>query len=280
MYPAHGAGSVCGSKLAKREFSTLGFERRHNPMLVLDRDAFVARKTAEHHYKPPWFDRMHDLNGASPPALPRLPDAPALGVDEFDGLQKAGAVVVDTRNPEGFAGAHVPASLSIPLGQLPAFAGWLLPYDRRILLVVDEVVEVERAVRILARLGYDAVAGWLGGGMEAWETSGRDVLAPGAATAVELKRIAGDGSATILDVRGIDEYEESHLESARHIYVGELPLRLQDVPCDRPIVTICSSGMRASTAASILLANRFTGVRACLGPMKACEAIGCPTVSG
>src|SRR5690606_23018939 len=108
------------------EFSTLGYERRHNPLLQLgNRDAFIARKLAEHHYQPPYFRLMERLNseGASPPPHPLTP--PPLDAGEVERFGRD-AVLVDVRGTAAWLGAHPPRSLDLPEGMVSAFAGWLL----------------------------------------------------------------------------------------------------------------------------------------------------------
>ncbi len=279
VYPAHGAGSVCGHNMAPRDVSTLGYERRFNPALqVPDRDAFIANKTSEHHYKPPYFKQMELYNqeGSAPP-MPVLPDVPRLEAEAFADAADAGAFVLDVRGPEAFAGAFVPGSLNVPADMIGAYAGWFVPYDRDVLLVVEDEEDLEPAVRSLVRIGIDRIAGYLGGGLQAWETAGKTFADLPVMTARKLAE-AGTGAEgpLVLDVRKDAEYKEGHVVGAQHIFLGHLPDRLDEVPGDRPVVTFCGSGQRASIAASILSRNGFTDVANNLGSMAACRAVGCP----
>jgi len=277
LYPAHGAGSVCGSGMASREFSTLGYERKHNPALQLaDRSAFIRRKTGERHYQPPYFRRMeqYNLEGAPPLDL-RVPEP--LKPGDFARAMGEGMLAVDVRSAEAFAGAYIPGSLAIPLHMIPAFAGWLLPYDRDIGLVAHDHGSVETAVRYLARLGYDQVTSFLDGGLHQWEMSGSPYDSIPAVHAGNITaRLDAQEPFTLLDVRTREEYEAGHLPGAVHVYVGELPHRLEDIPARRPVTTFCGSGERAIIAASILKRNGFEDVEDCLGSMAACSALGCP----
>jgi hydroxyacylglutathione hydrolase len=281
-YPAHGAGSVCGTRMAPRDVSTIGFERRHNPALQhTDRDEFVRTKLAERHYKPPWFERADHWNLVGPPPLPQLPEPQAHSADEFARAMDEGLYVIDVRSPEAFAGAHVPGSLALPLPMLAAFAGWFLPYDRPIGLVVDAPEQIERVVRCLVRLGYDEVPAFLADGLHEWEASGREFAGLPQAYIEETKdQLARGDDFVLLDVRSREEYEERHLPGAVHLYVGELPSRLDELPRGRPITTFCGSGWRAIIAASILEQSGFTNVSNSLGSMAACLATGCPIVTG
>jgi hydroxyacylglutathione hydrolase len=281
LYPAHGAGSVCGSGIASREFSTLGYERKHNPVLQkTDRKEFIRYKVSERHYQPPYFRRMEKYNLEGPPPLDELPSPVPLSADRFAEATEGGMLVVDTRSPEAFAGAHIPGTLSIPLHMIPGFAGFFLPYDRKILLVTQESDDVEEAVRYFVRIGYDEVAGYLEGELRAWEMSGRPYASMPVVHARDLERRMTSGQKfTLLDVRSEEEWKKGHLPGALHVYVGDLPGQLDRIPKDRCVTTYCASGGRAMIAASILRKSGFTEVEDSLGSMSAWRAIGGKVVS-
>jgi hydroxyacylglutathione hydrolase len=280
LYPAHGAGSVCGSGMASREFSTLGYERLFNPVLQkTERNAFVQHKTNEEHHQPPYFKMMEkcNQNGAPLRDLPR--PLPALAPEVFHKKKEGGMQVVDTRSPEAIAGTLIPGSIAIPLNMIPAFAGWLLSYDQAIGLVTHSVTEVEPALRHLYRLGFDDIEGYLVGGMHEWETSGRRYQnIPAMHAGVLARKIENRDDFTLLDVRSKQEYSQGHLPNARNIYVGHLPDHIHELDRDKKVVTFCGSGRRAIIAASLLKAAGFDDVEDCLGSMKACSEIGCPVV--
>lgn len=278
LYPAHGAGSVCGDAMADREFSTLGYERRNNPALqVADREAFIRRKTAEIHYQPPYFRQMETYNRNGPPAMEYLPAPTPLSAEAFADACDDGLQVIDVRSPEAFAGAFVPGSLSLPLHMIPAYGGYFLGYERPIGLVAEDVSQVATAVRHLVRMGYDEVTCFLEGGLHAWETSGRTFGRIGRLTARELQeRIAQGDSFTLLDVRKETEFQESRLEKATFLFLGHLPDKFDTLPKDRPVVTFCGSGRRAMVAASYLKMQGFEQVEDTLGSLAACKKVGCP----
>jgi len=277
LYPAHGAGSVCGAGMAAREFSTLGYERKHNPRLQLGRDEFIQFKLAEQHQQPPYFRKMEELNQAGAAPLPELPRPAPMTAAQFAKAQQDGMVVLDVRAPEAIAGALIPGSIAIPLEMVPSFAGWYLPYDRPIGLVMADGTAVEQAVRFLIRLGYDQVIGYLDDGLHAWETSGRHYHTIPAIHADILKaRIENQVDYTLLDVRSQAEYQSARLPNAFHRYVGEVAATLEDIPAARPVTTFCGSGQRAIIAASLLKKHGIDEVEVCLGSMAACRAIGCP----
>jgi hydroxyacylglutathione hydrolase len=283
LYPAHGAGSVCGEGMAEREFSTLGLERMYNPLLQKkNREKFIRFKMNEHHYLPPYFRQMEKYNlEGSAPLLGRLPAFKPLTAGSFDEHVKSGAFVLDVRSPEAIGGALIPGSVGIPLDMVPAFAGWYLPYERDILLVVHDYDDVQAAVQSLARIGYDRVVGYLDEGLHAWETSGRAYqMIPSVPTSELVRRISRKENFLLLDVRKKTEFQESRLPGAVNIYVGELPNHLDRIPRDLPIVTFCGSGQRAVIAATILKKAGCENVENCLGSMAACSNIGCPVIEG
>ena len=280
LLPAHGAGSVCGSGMAAREFSTLGYERLNNPALQFkDREDFVRKKAGEKHDMPPYFKQMERYNQeGSAPFLGVFPPPPPVGVERFAEMLEGGMLALDVRSPEAFAGAFVPDSLAIPLDMVPAFAGWFLTYDRDIGIIAESADQARTAKQHLARIGYDRVKGYLANGLTAWEVAGRTYSRIPAVHASELvRRIREKESFTLLDVRKDEEVQAGKLQGAVHISLGELPGRLDEIPGDRPITTFCGSGQRAIIAASILKRNGFAKVEDSLGSMMACSAIGCPT---
>lgn len=283
LFPAHGAGSVCGSGMAAREFSTLGYERAHNPVLQkTDRRAFVDFKVAEHHYAPPYFKQMEKRNKEGDSR--RFENLQALKpytADELASACENGMTIVDIRSPEAFSGAFIPGSLALPLAMVPAYAGWFLTYERDIGIIAENVEDVLTARRYLFRLGYDRVPGYLESGLTGWETSGRQYSRIPAVHAGELvRRILDAETFTLLDVRSKDEVENGRLPGSVNIYLGHLPKELGKIPKDRPVTTFCGSGRRAIIAASILKRNGFENVEDALGSMGACAAIGCPLESG
>jgi len=278
LFPAHGSGSICGSGMASREFSTLGYERQFNPALQKDsRQAFIDAKIDEITYQPPYFRQMEKYNLEGPPLLDSLPAPRPFSADAFAEIADRKALVVDLRSPEAFSGAYIPGSYAIPLGMLPGFAGWFFDYDKELALVVNSYDEARTAIRYLVRLGYDRVAGYLDGSLEGWEITGRKYGQITSVYAGEIQDRMRKGYA-LLDVREIDEWNAGHLEGATNIYVGELPGRLAEVPKDRPVITFCGSGRRAIIAASILRQNGFEQVENCLGSMAACKNVGCKIV--
>ena len=173
LYPAHGAGSVCGMNIASRDESTLGIERIQNKLLQIgDKDEFVKYKIAERPERPYYFRQMEKYNLEGPPLLGCLPVPPPLNPVEFKKAAENGAVIVDTSEPAAFGGAHVKGAYSIWLEGLPVFGGWVLPNDKPIMLVLEDQSHLDKAVRYLIRAGYDNIGGFLRDGIEGWYNAG------------------------------------------------------------------------------------------------------------
>ncbi len=278
VYPAHGAGSVCGDNMADREFSTLGYERRSNPMLQIgDRQAFVERKVSEHHYQPPYFRLMERLNleGAAAPA--RLMTPPALGMAEFRRRAET-ATVVDLRGIAAFLGAHLPDSLALSADMVPAFAGWLLDPEEDLLLVADDEAQATLGARHLARIGYDRVRGFLPAAITGWAATAKPFVTLPVVDVTEVAQRVEDrpNGWTLLDVRGASEVAEGVVPGAQCIYVGELAGRLGELDRDKRTTVMCASGARATIAASVLLRGGFRKVDVFLGSMGAWQEAGNP----
>jgi hydroxyacylglutathione hydrolase len=281
LCPAHGAGSVCGLHIANRDESTLGIERVQNPVLqIKDRDEFVKYKLAEQPERPYYFRQMEKFNLEGPPLLGCLPLPSPLTPTEFRREMEEGAVVVDTSEPAAFGGVHIENAYSIWLEGLPVFAGWVLPYDKPILLVLEDQSHLERAVRYLIRAGYDQITGYLRDGTEGWYNAGLPTQNLPLLSVHQLKGALDQGDKLmVLDTRGQDEWESGHIAGSLHIYVGHLEHRLAEVPKNIPIAVICNVGHRAGLGASILLRAGYLRVYNVLGSVKAWIAAGFPVTT-
>ena len=273
--PAHGSGSVCGSAIAERVWTTIGLERRHNPKLQFtDRAEFIASHVRELE-KAPYFKWMEKWNLGGAPPLGTMPKPPALSPDEFAEIGKD-TVVLDTRMEVGFCAAHVPNALSIWLGGVSSFAGWFLPYDKPILLV-NEMEDPSEAIHYLVRVGYDNIGGYLSGGMLAWHKAGLESSSIQAVTVQKLCHHLDTGEDPwILDVRSDDELAEGQIARAHHIHITQLPARLDEIPRDRTIYIFCGSGLRSTTAASLLEREGWRDVVTVLGGLIGWESTTCP----
>lgn len=265
---AHGAGSVCGGKISEREISTIGIEKKTNPMLNLSKEEFVKHKTGEQHATPPYFKKMEEFNLNGPPILGAIPNPRTLTPSEFKKAAET-AYIIDTRTPAAFGAAHVKDSFSLPPSRL-SNVGWIADYNKPILLVVEDLEALDFAVRNLLRLGLDNVTGYLSGGIEAWYKEGLPIAKTGLLSVHELKRmIDSKQKIAVLDVRRENEWNEGHIEGAIRIYLGHLPKQTDQLPRDVPIIVICKTGNRSSFGTSILLRAGFDKVYNVLGGTSA-----------
>jgi hydroxyacylglutathione hydrolase len=276
LCPAHGSGSVCGSAILDRPWTTLGLERQHNPRLQhTSRDAFIA-DVAQQLERPFYFERMEAWNVSGPPLLRRLRAPTPMSVESFI-ESRAEAFVLDTRTELAFSSAHVPKSLSIWMGGLSSFAGWFLDYNRPLLLVQEDE-DPTPVLRQLVRLGYDDVIGYLAGGMLAWHTAGKESSAIKSITVQELcQRLDADEDLWILDIRSDLELErDGEIPDAHHIHVTQLPKHLGDVPKERTVTIFCGSGLRSMMAASLLQSTGWWDLVVVLGGLAGWNSVSCP----
>jgi hydroxyacylglutathione hydrolase len=250
-------------------------ERKHNPKLqYTDRGDFVAH-VAQQLERAPYFRRMEVLNlqgaplpGGPPFLTPLRPSAFARKAEE--------AIVLDTRSDLSFSAAHVPGALSIWEERLARFAGWFLPYDRPILLV-NEMDDPLPLVRLLIRLGYDNLVGYLAGGMLAWHTAGLESQAIPTVTVQQLCRLLDrQEKPLLLDVRSDEERAAAGtIPDALPIHLTQLPQHMGEVPRDRRIYLFCGSGVRSMTAASLLQREGWTDLVVVLGGLAGWHSATC-----
>jgi hydroxyacylglutathione hydrolase len=274
--PAHGAGSVCGAGIVDRNWTTIGIERAHNPKLQFKtKNAFIDEVGVALE-RPPYFRKMEALNLQGAP-LPggRLPTPTPMAPEAFAEVAKTGQVV-DIRSEFAFGSAHVPDSLSIWEDGVPSFAGWFLGYDTPI-YAVSAKDDVEQFTRMMVRIGYDQVDGFLAGGMHAWHGAGLASQATGTVTVQQLCHILdAKEEPWILDVRSDEELAESKIPLAHHIHLTQLPEKMDQVPQDRPVYIFCGSGLRSMIAASLLRPEGWEHLFVVLGGMSGWNSVSCP----
>ncbi|HON81727.1 MAG TPA: rhodanese-like domain-containing protein [Methanoregulaceae archaeon] len=276
IFPAHGAGSICGSEISDREFSTIGYEKKANPLLALSREEFIRRKVTEHHYLPPYFRMMEKYNQEGAPVVHHLPDPKPFGVEELRESQSS-AQIVDIRSPTSFATGHIPGSLSIWREGLPEFMGWFLNYGDPIILVDDFNCNLGEITRHFMRLGYDNFAGYLAGGFPAWLSSAAPIGKIAAWTVHELARRRETSDIFLLDVRDIKNVNRTGIiPGAHHIYIGELPQKISEVPESGQVTVYCDVGFKGSLGASILARNGYKDIANILGGITAWKSAGLP----
>lgn len=284
VHPAHGAGSMCGAGMSGRPCSTLGYERFANPYLDsgLTEAAFVEKILGSAPPLPAYYRRMKRIN-ADGPAILSEPRGPAgagpLAAGEFRERLESGHVVIDLRDHLAFCGGHIPDSFWIGAGgSLAVWAAWVVPYETPILLVAEDPGQAENARQALVRVGLDAVAGFLAGGIATWRQAGYPMRQTDVQSVGDLhQRMTSGAPGHVLDVRSDHEWEAGHIESAVHVFAGELPQRLAELPADdAPMAVICGSGYRSTVAASVLERAGYENMISVTGGMTAWRAAGLP----
>ncbi|MGD2072897.1 MAG: rhodanese-like domain-containing protein [Candidatus Thorarchaeota archaeon] len=267
--PAHGAGSVCGSHMVDHEFTTIGYEKKVNPMLQLSREEFIDHKMNEILYQPPYFKYMETCNKEGAPPLNGLPLSHPLNPQKVESHMEEGVQVLDVRNPSSFSGAHIPGSYNVWEEGVPLFAGWVLAYDSPIIIIDEDTGTVPDILMYLARIGYDSIAGHLAGGFSSWYKSGRPLNTVSTWSVHDLET-ALDTDIFLLDVRERSNWnEDGFIEGAHNIFVGEIADRLEEIPQNNHTVIYCDSGFKTSIAASILKKNGYEHITTVLGGMAA-----------
>jgi rhodanese-related sulfurtransferase len=277
VYPAHGAGSLCGRNMSKETSSTIGEQRRSNYALQpMPKDAFVKMMTADLPEVPQYFPVDVELNRAGADPL-SAPTPAALAPAAVQARSRAGAVVLDVRDAASYGAGHVPGSLNVALqGQFASWAGTLIPAGREILIVADEPARVREAALRLARVGLESVAGYLDGGIEAWDKAGLPVAERPQVSVLDLHAWQAEGRAglRVLDVRRPGEHDAGHVPGAISIPLDRLERELARVPKASPLAVICAGGYRSSAAASILERHGFADVVNVAGGTNAWLAAG------
>ncbi len=279
VYPAHGAGSVCGSGISNQPMTTLGYERKTNPYLKMGKEEFVEAAIAQELIVPSYFAKMEEYNQKGAPRLLGLPLPKPFDVAEFGAeATETDSVVVDTRMPYAFAGSHIPNALSFWLGGGTAvYAAWILGYEQRILLVTERKEDVMRATKHLWRVGFDNVFSFLCKGMSEWQEQGKPISHLQTLSASDLReRLV---RYLVLDVREPSEWrQEGTIEGAQKIFFADLVRQADGLSRNKRYAVTCSVGNRASIAASILSLKGFGDVSNVLGGMMAWQSLGYPTV--
>jgi hydroxyacylglutathione hydrolase len=275
VHPGHGAGSLCGAGISSEPFSTIGRERRFNPMLQHhDRDQFVAAVLADLPETPPYFPRMKKLNQQGAPVLGLVNGyrgPAAISASATTAAIKAGALLLDLRPPAEFAERHPAGALNLGYGpKLGYWAGFVLPDDARVVLLAADERQAADAARQLMRIGVSRIDGYLTGGIHGWLAASLPVSSLSMMTAQDLRAAAGSGTAPlVVDVRTGKEWSKGHIEGAVHIPLGDLQARAVEIPRDRPVATMCEGGYRSALAASILARAGVTPVINVAGGMAA-----------
>lgn len=277
LFPAHGAGSLCGKHLSNERSSTIGNQKQFNYALKpMTKEAFIEMLTTDQPEVPAYFPKDVEINrqGASPlNYLPRpLPLMAAVVARE---LQR-GAIVLDVRSATEYASGHIKGSLNIGLGgQFASWAGTMIELGTPIILLANDLAQVDEAVMRLARVGIESVVGFVENGLSRSNEAGLEIAQSSVISVGELKRALDAGEDLfVVDVRRPGEYEAGHVPNAINIPLSELPASISNIPGDRPLAIICASGYRSSIAESVLERSNFSFSMNVLGGTAAWKNAG------
>lgn len=274
VYPAHGAGSLCGKNLSAERSSTIGHQRKFNYALKpMEREEFVTLLTSELPEVPDYFPKDAELNRLGPLPLDKLNKPKEMTAAEVNKEMQRGAVLIDVRSSTVYAGGHIKGSLNIALsGQFASWAGTLIPIGTPIVLVASEpkADAVKEAVTRLARVGHDSVIGVLEKGLLGWTEAGFEIKSTPVITVNELRRVLDKGEdVSIIDVRRKAEFESGHIPGALNFPLAELEESIATLPEGKTLAIACASGYRSAIAKSLLEKFGVERIMNVLGGFKA-----------
>jgi hydroxyacylglutathione hydrolase len=278
VYPAHGAGSLCGKAISRETVSTIGEQRIANYALQpMSKADFISLVTADQPDAPAYFTYDAVLNSQQRPTLAETleRELTAMPLEDVLAAQVKGAQILDTRDPAQFAPAHLEGSVNIGLaGQYATWAGTVLNRERPIVIIADPGAEMESAMR-LGRIGLDGVAGYLQGGIASVEPRPDLVIdTERVSPEVAAARLASANPPLAIDVRSSGERARRDVAGTTSIPLNHLEERLAEIPRDRALLLFCAGGYRSSIAASLLQRHGYTAVSEIAGGLAACTAAG------
>jgi hydroxyacylglutathione hydrolase len=279
LYPAHGAGSVCGAEIVDHPVTTGGYEKKTNPLLQKDRKGFIGYKSGEHHYVPPYFRTMETVNLNGPTLIRQLPDLIPYNNHQVKILAGKGAQLLDIRAPGSFGSGYIEGSISVWREGLAAYMGWVLNYEAPIILIDDFNLDLGPVIRQFVRLGYDNLKGYLAGGFPGWYKAGEHFKKHRVWSVYDLHTAmeSSNEELYLLDVRDIrNRNKAGHITGDHHIYVGDLTRKLADVPRNSNIIVYCDAGYKGCLAASLLTNHGYPRVTNVLGGMSGWSGAGFP----
>jgi glyoxylase-like metal-dependent hydrolase (beta-lactamase superfamily II)/rhodanese-related sulfurtransferase len=278
IYPAHGAGSLCGRSMRAERSSTIGTERLTNYALqIKSRDAFIKELTTNLPSRPEYFLQDAEINRAGASALGELPPVRSVSPAELKAELDRGAVALDVRSAEQFATGHVPRAVNIPLsGQFATWAGIVLGLASQPILIAETPEQIEEARTRLARVGIEDVRGYLTGGVDGWRSAGFPMAHVPQVKVEDLQRQLAKNGPRVLDVRRQGEWEAGHITAAEWHALDNFRTSLPQMSKGGPIAVHCKSGYRSSIACSLLQRAGFKDVINVIGGFDAWQAAGLP----
>ncbi|HWW13738.1 MAG TPA: rhodanese-like domain-containing protein [Candidatus Dormibacteraeota bacterium] len=281
VYPAHGAGSLCGRNMRAERVSTIGTERLTNYALqIKSREEFVVQLTSNLPARPAYFSQDAEINRTGATALSDLPPLAAIELAELQSILADGGIALDVRPGEQFAAGHVPGSLNIALsGQFASWAGALLGLAARPALIAESYEAVEEARMRLARIGLEDARGYLKGGIEAWQQAGFPLAQLPQINVEALSgRLRGNGL-QVLDVRREPEWEAGHIEGAVWWPLDNFKIAPPEIDRNIPVAVHCKGGYRSMIACSLLQRAGFQNVINIVGGFDAWQQAKLPSVT-
>jgi glyoxylase-like metal-dependent hydrolase (beta-lactamase superfamily II)/rhodanese-related sulfurtransferase len=282
VWPAHGAGSACGRSIGAESFTTIGAQRRFNPSLQpMSKEEFVRHVTSDLPPAPDYFQHDAERNREGAGALADLPAPPALSAAQVDGAVAKGAAVLDVRDSSAFGAGHVPGALHVSLGgQFAFWSGSLIDRAQSIVLVTDTHAQRDEARLRLARVGLEAVAGYLDGGIEAWRAAGKPVATLRQVTVQDLaERRVHEPGLRVLDVRRRSEWERAHIPGVTHLPIEAIADGTLPGEPARETAVVCAGGYRSSAASSLLERAGYRNLINVIGGTDAWLGAGLPAES-
>jgi hydroxyacylglutathione hydrolase len=281
VYPAHGAGSLCGKNMRAERSSTIGTERLTNYALqVKTREEFVAQLTSNLPARPEYFSKDAEINRTGAAALSELPALRTLSPAELEAMLADGELALDVRPCDEFAAGHVPGSINIALsGQFASWAGTVLGLSAHPVLIAVSAEQVEEARLRLARVGIEALDGYLEGGVDAWKRAGFPLATMTQVSVNELNARLESEHVQVLDVRRAPEWESAHIESATWWPLDNFKVSPPEMDRSTPLAVHCKSGYRSMIACSLLQRAGFNNVINVTGGFDAWQQAQLPSVT-
>ncbi|MFL6307101.1 MAG: rhodanese-like domain-containing protein [Candidatus Sulfotelmatobacter sp.] len=280
VYPAHGAGSLCGKNMRAERSSTIGTERLTNYALqIKSREEFIRQLTSNLPARPEYFAKDAEINRTGAAALSELPPLRSLSPSELEGMLKAGEIALDVRPMDEFAAGHVPGSVNIALGgQFASWAATVLGLTSHPVLIAETDAQIEEARIRLARVGIEELDGYLAGGLAAWKQSGQPLATVAQIGAQELEQRLAAGKVQVLDVRREPEWDAGHLEGAAWWPLDNFRVSPPEIDHEVPLAVHCKGGYRSMIAASLLQRAGFRNVMNLIGGFDAWQESKLPVV--
>ncbi len=279
VYPAHGAGSMCGRNISKETSSTIGEQRKFNYALKpMSKESFVKMMTTDMPEAPAYFFKDAEINRSGAAALTELSRPQELTPQEMNQLAQIGTLILDVRSATLFGAGHIARAMNLGLGgQFASWAGSLIPLGTPIFLVAEEIAQIDEAVTRLARVGIESVKGYLGGGMYAWNQAGFKTATIAQMPVDELyEQLQEKVDLQIVDVRRPAEFHSGHLPDATNLELSHLQESFLQLDPNRAIAVLCAGGYRSIAAASILARHGFKEIFNIVGGTSAWVNAGYP----